>query len=655
MCGIAGIVCADSTRTVDPSALRRMSDAIAHRGPDAAGTFIRGPVGLAHRRLSIIDLAGGSQPIGNEDGSIQVVFNGEIYNFRELRRELECQGHSFRTDSDTEVIVHLYEEHGDECIERLRGMFAIALFDGRRHRVLLARDRVGIKPLYLSLNHERLVFSSELKSVLACGDISRELDPSALDEYLAYGMVPRERCIFRGIEKLPPGHTLAVDLSDWRISRRRYWQLQFQPDESLTPEDWKAALHAKLAETVRAHLIADVPVGAFLSGGIDSSMVTGLASAALPTPIQTFSIGFREARFNELPAAREISGHFGTEHTEQIVTADAAALLPELSRYYDEPFADSSAIPTFLVSRLAASHVKVVLSGDGGDEALGGYSRYAHDLKEASLRRLLPRWMRRPWLAALAAVWPKADRLPRPMRLKTLLTNLSLPDAEAYANTLSLCRLPLRRRLLHPDIRPFTSARDVAQPVTDAWRSSGSTDALSGMIAADMATLLPDDYLVKVDRASMAHGLEVRPPLLDHEFLELCARVPSRWKIHRGETKWLLRETARDLLPASILSRPKQGFEIPVDAWFQGSLRGMFRDTVLARSAPVAGLIDQRIAEQLFVRHLSGAGRHGGMLWSLLSLAAWAESWLKADSSRATQATSTAGVATTLSRDEVPI
>jgi asparagine synthase (glutamine-hydrolysing) len=627
MCGIAGVVYSDFGRCVDPGVLKRMADSIAHRGPDADGFHIDRNVGLAHRRLSIIDLEGGDQPIGNEDGSIQVVFNGEIYNFRELRSELESKGHQFQTFSDTEVIVHLYEELGDRCVERLRGMFAIALWDARKQCLMLARDRVGIKPLFVSVNEKRIVFGSELKPLLAHGDIQREIDPAAIDEYLNYGVIPGDRCIFRGVEKLLPGHVLTVNMARWRVERRRYWQLEFAADETLSVNEWQEAILAKLDESVRMHLLADVPVGSFLSGGIDSSIVTGLASRAMSTPIQTFSMGFRESAFNELPAAKEIAEHFGTEHTERTVSADAVSLLPQLARFYDEPFADSSAVPTFLVSQIASQHVKVVLSGDGGDEALGGYSRYAHDLKEASIRRLIPTWMRRQWLSTLATAWPKADWLPRPLRLKTFLTNMSLPAGQAYANTLSLCRLPLRHQLLNADLRRSIGQHDTGHAAVSGFQNGGA-DPLNGMIAADMATLLPDDYLVKVDRSSMANGLEVRPPMLDHEFLELCARVPARLKIKHGETKWLLRQTARRLVPASIIDRPKQGFEIPVDEWFKGPLGEMFRDTVLASGSSLAGIVHQPAAEQMLDGHCRGTGRHGSTLWSLLTLATWADQYL---------------------------
>lgn len=638
MCGIAGVVYSDPIRRVNSQVLSRMAAAIAHRGPDAEGVWnsseqvhsgrvsIAAPaaqVGLVHRRLSIIDLESGRQPIGNEDDSIQIVFNGEIYNFRELRRDLESRGHSFRTRSDTEVIVHLYEEYGEDCVSRLRGMFAFAIWDGRRRKLFLARDRVGIKPLFVRFDSGKLVFGSELKAVLAHGGIPRDLDPKALDEFLYYGMVPGDRCIFRGIEKLLPAHTLTLDVDTWRVERQPYWRLQFAPDRSLGIREWQEALLEKLREAVQVHMVADVPVGSFLSGGLDSSIVTGLASSMTTVPLQTFSMGFRESQFNELPAAREVASHFGTEHTEEVVTADVADLFPKLAFHYDEPFADSSAIPTFLVSQIAARRVKVVLSGDGGDEALGGYSRYAHDLKEARIRNAVPAWMRGGWLAALASAWPKADRLPRPLRLKTFLTNLALSPGEAYANTLSLCRQPLRHQLLSPDLRPSLSQEAARGIAADGFRNG--CDDLSGMIAADMATLLPDDYLVKVDRASMASGLEVRPPMLDHEFLELCATIPSEFKIRSGETKWLLRETAKSMLPAGILDRPKQGFEIPLDDWLRGPLKPFIEDSVLAGNSPVGDLIDQSVAREMFARHEAGTGRHGSALWSLLSLAFWAE------------------------------
>ncbi len=628
MCGIAGVLYTDSSRPVSPGVLEAMGQAIAHRGPDAEGFHREPGLGLIHRRLSIIDLGGGAQPLGNEDGSVQVVFNGEIYNFQELRRRLESRGHVFRTHSDTEVLVHLYEEEGDRLVEQLRGMFAFALWDRPRRRLLLARDRLGIKPLYLYRDSEKLLFGSELKAILAHPAVDRVIDVEALEDYLALGMVPGRRSIFRRVEKLPPAHVLALRADDLHSEPHRYWQLRFEPDPKPTLEEWQEALRAKLAEAVKLHLIADVPVGAFLSGGLDSSVVVALAAGATSGSLQTFSIGFREESFSEQPYAREVAARFGTQHTEEVVTADAISLLDSLTHYYDEPFADSSAVPTFLVSRLAARGVKVVLSGDGGDEAFGGYSRYAHDLKEASIRRYLPPWLRRVILAPLARAWPKADWLPRSLRAKTLLTNLSLEGAAAYANTVTLCRLPLRRRLLNPDLASGLNGHSPGLPLEVAYATAPAGDPLGGMLAADVSTILPDDFLVKVDRASMAHGLEVRPPLLDHELMELAARIPSAWKVRGGKTKWVLKESYRHLLSDALIDRPKHGFEIPIDAWLRGPLRETFESAVLDSSARVRDLVDQPAVRSLYRSHLSGVGRHGNVLWSLLVLARWAERYL---------------------------
>jgi asparagine synthase (glutamine-hydrolysing) len=628
MCGIAGILYADPERPVDPAVLRAMGDRIAHRGPDAQGVWIEPGVGLIHRRLSIIDLEGGVQPLGNEDGSVQVVFNGEIYNFQELTRGLEGRGHRFRTRSDTEVLVHLYEEDGEHLAQRLRGMFAFALWDRARRSLLLARDRLGIKPLYLYRDDEKLLFGSELKAILAYPGLNRAVDVNALEDYLALGMVPGARSIFENVEKLPPAHVVTVGHDRLRRSPRRYWELHMEPDHSRTAADWTDAVRAKVDEAVRLHMIADVPVGAFLSGGLDSSTIVASSSRLTSEPIETFSIGFQEEAFSELPYARLVSERFGTRHTEEVVTPDAVSLLGEISRFYDEPFADSSAIPTFLVARLASSRVKVVLSGDGGDEAFGGYARYAHDLREDAVRRRLPAWFRRNALAPLAHVWPKADWLPRPLRAKTALTNLALDAGAAYANTMTQCRQPLRRRLICPDLVAGLNGHDPGRLIREPYALAPTDDALGGMIAADVAVVLPDDFLVKVDRASMAHGLEVRPPLLDHELLELAARIPSRWKVNGGEKKWVFKQAYRGALPADVVDRPKQGFEIPIDAWLRGPLRDLFQSTVLDSRSRVGGLVDRAIAWRLYRNHLAGTGRHGAVLWSLLVLACWSENYL---------------------------
>jgi asparagine synthase (glutamine-hydrolysing) len=628
MCGIAGILYADPLRPIDSSLLKAMGDAIAHRGPDAEGFWNEPGIGLVHRRLSIIDLSGGDQPIGNEDGSVQVVFNGEIYNFQELRSSLESRGHQFRTRSDTEVLVHLYEEEGEHLVQRLRGMFAFALWDRTRRRLVLGRDRMGIKPLYVYRDAQKLIFGSELKAILAHPEVERNLDPAALEEYLAFGMVCGSSSIFRRIEKIPSAHVLTVGPDALDRLPRRYWQLRIEPDEGLTAEQWQEQIRAKVAETVRLHLIADVPVGAFLSGGVDSSVIVACCAGQTNGPLQTFSMGFREESFSELPYARLVSEQFGTRHIEEIVTPDAVTLIDRLTHHYDEPFADSSAIPTFLVSRLAVQSVKVVLSGDGGDEAFGGYARYAHDLREATLRRSLPAWFRRAILGPLARRWPKADWLPRPLRAKTRLTNLALDAGHAYANTMTMCRPPLRRQLLNRDLAEQLNGQRPEQRLIDGHARAPAADALGGMISADVEVTLPDDFLVKVDRASMAHGLEVRPPLLDHELFEMAARIPSHFKVRRKETKWILKKSYESQLPADILWRKKHGFEIPADSWLRGPLRPMFEAAVLQPQARVRDLVDQECVGNLYQAHLRGSGRYGNILWSVLMLARWAERYL---------------------------
>jgi asparagine synthase (glutamine-hydrolysing) len=628
MCGIAGVFCRQINQVIAPRHLEQMAQAIAHRGPDAEGFWSGSGIGLAHRRLSIIDLESGVQPMGNEDGSIQVVFNGEIYNYRELKRELEQKGHQFRTNSDTEVIAHLYEDAGDDLALRLRGMFAFALWDVRRQRLLLARDRVGLKPLYYYRDREKLLFGSEIKAILAWPNVDRSIDAEALEDYLAFGVIPGDRSIFRTIRKLPAGHVLNISRSHFDSEPRRYWQLCTDPDESLSVNEWIEAVRFKFRETVAAHRISDVPIGAFLSGGLDSSAVTAALVESGEKAIQTYSIGFDDQRYSELPYARELARQFGTRHVEQIVTPEAAQCLDDLVTYFDEPFADASAIPTMCLARLARQHVKVVLSGDGGDEAFGGYARYAHDLREAGVRAWLPGIVRRNLLAPASRVWPKADWLPKHLRLKTALTNLSLDDAQAYANTISICRQPLRRSLLHADLRQQLNGYCPDVQVTEAYgRPTG--DPLRGMISADVEMLLPDDFLTKVDRASMAVGLEVRPPLVDHEFLELCVRIPSSLKVRNGETKWLFKQMCAGWLPDSVVNRPKQGFDIPVDDWLRGPLREVFEANVLSPSARVAELIDQSTVRQLYAKHLRRTGRSGKILWSLLVLGGWAERYLK--------------------------
>lgn len=626
MCGIAGVLYADSRRTAGPALLAEMGNAIAHRGPDGAGTFRAGPVGLVHRRLAIIDPEGGRQPLSNEDESIHVVFNGEIYNYRELREQLQNRGHVFRTQSDTEVLVHLYEEHGPELCKHLRGMFAFAIWDARRCELLLARDHLGQKPLYIYRDHEKLVFGSELKAILPHPNVDRRIDPAAVEDYLTYGFIPGRRCIFDRFEKLPAAHLLIISPTAIHAPARRYWQLSFDHEDRLSIDDWKQRIEAALHESVNAHLVADVPVGAFLSGGLDSSAIVAMMAGLRMDPVRTFSIGFNEAAYSELPYAREVARHFGCQHTEEIVRPEAARDLDDLNYLYDEPFADASALPTMAVSRLAARHVKVVLSGDGGDELFGGYARYAHDLREAKLRNSVPAVVRSLVLKPMAAFWPKADWLPRGLRLKTLLQNLSCAPAEAYANTVSACRQAMRRNLLNSDFALSLQGHQPEQSIITAFRQ-GHRDALSGMLSADTNVLLPDDFLTKVDRASMGFGLEVRPPFIDWKLMELAASMPSEYKIRSGSRKWILKQLFESRLPQGLANRRKQGFELPINEWLRGPLRDQVHTYVLNPRGRIAGFINVAYARQLFDAHCKGTGRHGQLLWSLLILARWLDTW----------------------------
>jgi asparagine synthase (glutamine-hydrolysing) len=629
MCGIAGVLFSNSSCVPDRTALLGISAAIAHRGPDGEGILAEPGIGLVHRRLSIIDLAGGGQPIGNEDGSIQVVFNGEIYNYLDLRNELQASGHQLRTNSDTEVLVHLYEELGERMVERLRGMFAFAIWDRRHRRLFLARDRVGIKPLYVYHDSEKLLFASEPKAILAWPGFQPEIDHAALEDYLAYGIVPGPRSIFRGITKLPPAHTLLVEPSRLDASPQRYWRLKFEPNESLTAKDWAEAVRAKFEEAVKLHMIADVPVGAFLSGGLDSSAVVASASRHAKGLLKTFSIGFKEKGFSETHFAKTVANHFQTDHTARNLAADFGHMLDGLTRYYDEPFADASSVPTYMVANMAARSVKVVLTGDGGDEAFGGYARYAHDLRESATRDFLPAWLRRKFVGPIAHAWPQLHWLPRPLRLKWALTHLAMDSAAAHANSIAQCREPLRRRLMAPDVVARLIGHDPTLPFRLGHLGVPAGDSLAGMLSADVNTILPDDFLVKVDRATMAAGIEARPPLLDHELLEMAASIPSRFKVHGRETKWIFKQACLKMLPRDIVYRKKQGFDVPVGEWLRGPLSGRFQDTVLNPNGAIGSLIDRREVGQLFHRHLRGSGSHGQILWSLLILADWAERYLR--------------------------
>lgn len=629
MCGIAGLFhYGRNGRQAEPGFARRetvarMLEPLRHRGPDDQGFHLAGPMGLGHARLSIIDLAGGHQPIYNEDRSVAVVCNGEIYNHRELRRELEARGHVFATRSDSEVIVHLWEELGAGCVEKLAGMFALAVADDRRRTLLLARDRIGKKPLFLADDGGRLAFASELKSLLAAGLVEPEVDPEGLDLYLAYGYVPAPWTIFRGATKLPAGHYAVCDGKGVRIER--YWDVIMAPidagpgsDDRLTEE-----LERLLGAAVRDRLESDVPLGAFLSGGIDSGTVVSLMGEAMGEPVRTHTVGFSDRATDEREDAAAVARALGADHVETLVRPDLADVLPRIAWHLDEPFADPSAVPTWYVSRETRRRVTVALSGDGGDELFAGYGeKYRMHLMEERLRGWLPEAVRRGLFPALGARWPRSPRLPRALRLGGLFRNLAVAAPRSYDFDRRLIPPHLEERLFGRSLKERRRAFDPFVAV-EQHLARAPEEPLARALYLDLKTWLADDGLVKVDRMSMAHALEVRCPLLDHRVVEFAARVPSRLKLAGGSTKVLLRRVAARRLPAEILSRPKRGFAPPVSRWLREDLRSFSRDLLLAPDAFGRGLFEPREVERLLDGHAARRLEAGWALWTLLMLEVW--------------------------------
>lgn len=592
--------------------LAAMCDAIRHRGPDDAGYFVAPRVALGMRRLSIIDVAGGHQPIGNEDGSIQVVFNGEIYNYRELQAELRRRGHRLVTSSDTETLVHLYEEHGDAVVDHLRGMFAFAIWDDRRERLLLARDRLGIKPLYFWPSEGGLAFGSELKALLQLEDCPREIAPEAVADYLALGYVPEPECIYRGIHKLEPGHILVWDAANG-AAVRRYWSPFRAEDPGLDEVEAVREIRRLLSESVRYRLIADVPLGAFLSGGLDSSAVVAEMARQMDRPVRTFSIGFDEPDFNEAPHAAAVARALGTEHTELVVRPDVEALIGDVVADFDEPFADSSAIPTFLVSRLARSAVTVALSGDGGDELFGGYTRYL-DLGRRDVA--LPAAVR-PGLAVLAR------RLPHGARGRNRLLELSRGGAGRYAGMVAHPLDPTEGGVAAPGL---VAAGHGLDDLLARWFAAvPERDLLTRASFVDMISYLPGDILTKVDRMSMAVSLEARVPLLDHRLVEFATAMPAALRFRDGLGKWVWRKAIRGLVPDAVLDRPKQGFGVPLRHWFRRELRHCVEE-LLRPDAAMLEFVDPGAVGRVVREHTAGRRDHSALLWKLLVLQTWLES-----------------------------
>ena len=616
MCGIAGIVSLEG-QPVFETELRDMCSAIAHRGPDDEGFYFQAGVGLGMRRLSIIDLASGRQPVSNEDGTVWVVFNGEIYNYRELRREMQGRGHVFSTQGDTETIVHLYEEYGDRCVDHLRGMFAFALWDERQRRLLVARDRLGIKPLYYAEVGGRLLFASELKSILQLPEVGRGLNWSAVSHLFSFLSTPPTEAIVDGVCKLEPGHLLTA--SPGRPPAvERYWDLSFEPDYGREEDYFVERLRELLEESVRLHMVSDVPLGAFLSGGIDSSSIVATAARLTDAPLKTFSIGFNEPDYNELEYARVVAKEFGTDHHELTLGPDALDQLEDLAWHLDEPFGDSSAIPTYMVSKLAAKTVKVVLSGDGGDELFAGYDKYLVEQRERS---------HRPLPAAFRSVLGKIGRnMPNGMRGRNLLRHISLTGAERYLDACTLFRRDDMKKLFRPDVyellAPYEPWRAKA-----AYMESGDRNWLSNLQGLDVMNYLPLDILTKVDRMSMAHSIETRVPLLDHKVVEFAATIPPEMNLRGGTTKYVLKRAMRGILPDRIIDRPKKGFAIPLGYWFRGKLGPYVRDLLLGESSARRALFNSRYIEDLVAQHESGRNLDL-QLWTLISFELWARVFL---------------------------
>ena len=596
-----------------------MCQVIRHRGPDDEGLHAEAGVALGMRRLSIIDLSTGHQPIHNEDETVWVVFNGEIYNYRELRRELEGAGHRFYTSSDTETIVHAYEEWGPEAFARLRGMFGIALWDRRTRTLLLARDRAGIKPLHYAVTGGRLYFGSELKSLLAAGAVSRDIDLQALDHYLSFLYTPRDRSIFKGVEKLPPGHYLTW--KDGRLEVSQYWQIGASETFTGTPAEAASALGDVLADAVAAHMVSDVPLGAFLSGGVDSSVVVGLMARASSRPVKTFSIGFDEPQFDELEHARTVAAHFGTDHHEFVVRPDGLSILDRLIAHFDEPFADSSAIPTWYVSEMARRHVTVVLSGDGGDELFGGYDRYLPHERVARFDRL-PLPGKRQLAGAL---WPL---LPHGARGKNFLRHVSRGEDGRYLDAIAFFQPDEKAALFTPEARRALGETAAEQVLARHFDRFAALPAHARMMRFDFETYLPEDVLTKVDRMSMAHSIESRVPLLDNHVIDFAATLPSSLKIAHGRRKHVLKEAARTLLPPGILDRRKQGFGVPLGVWFRGGLTDVFSDVLRSPTTRQRGYFETRFVDRIVHEHLSGRRDHTLRLWQLLVFELWHRHYL---------------------------
>jgi len=616
MCGIAGIFGITGAAVAYPE-VKSMCDVLVHRGPNDEGYYIHENIGLGMRRLSIVDLKTGHQPIQNEDATVQVILNGEIYNFKELRKELESQGHSFYTETDTEVIVHLYEQYGDECVQKLRGMFAFAVWDERQRRLLLARDRIGIKPLFFGEFAGRLIFASELKALLQLPEVERTLNWDSVSHLFSSLSTPANESIIAGIHKLEPGHTLSVCQGS-SPEIRRYWDVNFEADYSQTEDDCAERVRELLQESVRIRMNCDVPFGAFLSGGVDSSAVVAMMAQQSSSPIKTFSIGFTEAKYNEAPYAKQVSEIFGTDHHELILRPDVLSIIDDLVWHLDEPFGDSSAIPTYMVSKLAAEHVTVALSGDGGDELFAGYDKYVVEHKQRRYQHI-PAALRH-LLGAIGA------QMNEGMKGRNFLRHIALDGMDRYLNATTMFDDDAKRSLFREEVAATLTRNDSVRQLALSMERKG-THWLSTIQYLDIRGYLPLDILTKVDRMSMAHSLEARVPFLDHKLVEYACTIPPEFKLNNGSTKYILKKAMRGILPDSLIDRRKQGFAVPLGSWFRGDLTGFVHDLLLSDTSRARRIFNTDYIEKLLSMHEHGRNMDL-RLWMLVSFELWCRKFL---------------------------
>ena len=624
MCGICGIVDYRS-KAQDENLLRRMCRTLIHRGPDQEGLYLTQPVALGHRRLAIIDLESGNQPMTDPSGRYTVVFNGEIYNFKQIKRDLEQQGVHFQTNSDTEVLLHLYQKQGSRMLERLRGMFAFALWDKESEQIFLARDRMGQKPLFYYQKGGLFIFASEIKAILEHPEVSREVNPLAFDDFLTYNCVPPPHTMFKDIQKLPPAHFMIFNRTGIKVES--YWDVEFRPNSDLAFEEAKAGVLENLREATRLRLISDVPLGAFLSGGIDSSLVVALMSEFSDRPVKTFSIGFEEQGWSELPYAKSVADRYRTDHQEFIVRPEAIKILPRLIEHFDEPFGDSSAIPSYYLAQMTRKQLTVALNGDGGDESFAGYPRHLGTLLLEQYRRF-PHWFRQNVVPGLIPDRQGRSRFFRRFRRMNQASLLSLE--QAYCSFLEIHSPEDKKPLRGPGLIALLENYDAQDYILEFLKSDrGGPETLGKILYADQKTYLPDDLLVKMDRMTMAHGLESRSPFLDHLLVEFAATLPAKYKIQGRTQKSILKSIARDFLPLNIIDRPKQGFGVPVGEWFRGELKGMVSNVLDNSHFIETGWLEQGRVMELWQEHLSGKQNHSHKLWGLLNLELWYERYIK--------------------------